>query len=121
MDADVVTQSEYANLRNAVDGFNTFIQAQAQARGMAYVDVNAALLAAVGNGTIPPFPDLRAALAGGNVGFGPLFSLDGVHPSTLAHQLVADSVAAGINRTFNAAAGNNGIPVPVCGAITCPN
>lgn len=121
VDADVVTASEYANLRNAVMGFNAYIAAQAASRGFAYFDINPALLANVATGAIPPFPDLSAALTGGSVGFGPLFSLDGVHPSTLAHRLVADSVASAINQTYNAGAGNSGIPVPVCGAISCPN
>lgn len=116
VDADVVTPAEYANLRNAIQGYNQFIQSQAAARGFAYVDVNPPLLQAVGNGVIPPFPDLTQALIGGNVGFGPLFSLDGVHPSTLAHRLVADSVASAINQTYSTS-----LPVPVCGAISCPN
>jgi hypothetical protein len=56
--------------------------------------------------------------------FGPIFSLDGVHPSSFAHLLVADSVASSINRTYGPA--GTGVlktllPVPVCGAaVTCP-
>lgn len=120
VDADVVTASEYANLRTAVAGYNAHIQAEATARGWAFVDVNPPLLQAVGLGIIPPFPDLSQALSGGNVGFGPLFSLDGVHPSTMAHRLVADSVASAINATYSTS-----IPVPICvqsgGGIPCPN
>lgn len=116
VDNDVVTASEYAGLRTAVAGYNAFIQAEATARGFAYLDINAPLTAAVIGGLIPPFPDLSAALAGGNVGFGPLFSLDGVHPSTTAHRLVADSVASVINQKYGTT-----LPVPVCGAINCPN
>ncbi|HET9295030.1 MAG TPA: hypothetical protein VFO06_12110 [Gemmatimonadales bacterium] len=96
----VVDPTELAGLQSAVAGFNSYIAAQAAARGMAYVDINSALLALVGTGAIPPFPDLSAALAGGSVGFGPYFSLDGVHPSALAHQLVADSLASAVNQTF---------------------
>lgn len=120
VDAEVVTASEYAGLRNAVLGYNTFIQAQATARGYAFVDVNAPLLVAVGAGLIPPFPDLSGALAGGNVLFGPFFSLDGVHPSTLAHRVVADSAASAINQVYSTA-----LPVPVCtqdgGPVSCPD
>jgi lysophospholipase L1-like esterase len=116
VDTDVVTPTEYAGLRNAVAGYNAFIQSEATARGFAYLDVNIALGAAVIAGVIPPFPDLSAALGGGNVGFGPFFSLDGVHPSTTAHQVVADSVASVINQKYGTT-----LPVPVCGAITCPN
>ncbi|MEP7327134.1 MAG: SGNH/GDSL hydrolase family protein [Gemmatimonadota bacterium] len=116
VDTDVITPSEYAGLRNAVLGFNTFIQTQAATRGYAFVDVNPPLLQKVGTGEIPPFPDLSQALSGGNIGFGPLFSLDGVHPSTVAHRLVADSVASAINQKYGTT-----LPVPVCGAISCPN
>ena len=116
VDADVVLPAEYAGLRTAIAGYNAFIQAQATARGFAYFDINPPLLAAVIAGQIPPFPDLSAALAGGNVGFGPFFSLDGVHPSTTAHRLIADSVAAAINQQYSTS-----LPVPVCAAVTCPN
>jgi lysophospholipase L1-like esterase len=114
VDADVVLPSEFAALRNAVAGYNAFIQAEAAARGFAYLDVNQALGAAVLAGEIPAFPDLSQALTGGNVGFGPFFSLDGVHPSTLAHRVIADSLASVINQKYSTA-----LPVPVCGAVTC--
>jgi lysophospholipase L1-like esterase len=116
VDADVVTPAEYAGLRNAVAGYNAFIQAEAAVRGFAYVDINAPLGAAVLTGEIPPFPDLSQALAGGNVLFGPLFSLDGVHPSTAAHRVVADSVASAINQKYGTT-----LPIPVCGTVTCPD
>lgn len=96
----VVDPTELAGLQSAVAGYNSYIAAQAAARGMAYVDVNAPLLALVGTGAIPPFPDLSAALAGGSVNFGPYFSLDGVHPSALAHELVADSLTSAVNQKF---------------------
>lgn len=110
----VVTPSEYGNLRNAVLGYNTFIQAEAATRGFAYADVNPPLLAKVIDGTIPPFPD-PSQLADSLLTFGPLFSLDGVHPSSLAHQLIADLVATAINTKYGTS-----LPVPVCGTVTCP-
>ena len=96
----VVSPTELANLQAAVAGYNAHISSAATARGMAYLDVNAALLALVGTGAIPPFPDITGALAGGSVTFGPYFSLDGVHPSTLAHQLIADSLVSKVNSYF---------------------
>lgn len=108
VDAEVVTPAENAGLQAAVTGFNAYIEAQAAARGMAYFDINPTLLAKVADGTIPPLPDLLPALAGQPVTFGPLFTLDGVHPSTEAQGLVADSLAALINRTHGTT-----IPVPV--------
>jgi hypothetical protein len=116
VDTDVVLPAEYASMRTAVAGYNAVIQAEAASRGYGYFDINPTLNAAVISGQIPQFPDLSQALTGGNVGFGPLFSLDGVHPSTAAHRLVADSLAAIINRTYSTA-----LPIPICGTILCPN
>lgn len=116
VDTDVVLPAEYAGLRNAVAGYNAFIQAEAAARGFAYFDINLPFGAAVLAGQIPPFPDLTQALVGGNVSFGPFFSLDGIHPSTMAHRVVADSLASLINQKYATT-----LPVPVCGVVTCPN
>lgn len=107
LDAEVVTPSELANLAQAVSDFNAFISSEAGSRGWAYVDINPTLQAEVG-GQIPLFPDISAALTGGSVGFGPLFSLDGVHPSAAAHRLVADLLATEVNQTFETS-----VPVPV--------
>ena len=127
-DAEVVTASEYANVRTAVAAYNVHIQTAAAARGMAYWDVNPTLQAQLQSptnptGQIPAFPDLAPALGGGSVGFGPLFSLDGVHPSSITHQIVADSVASTINSFFGP--GGTGdlvtlLPVPVCATVSCP-
>lgn len=84
----------------AVDGYNTFLAAEVSARGYGYFDINPALLAAVVSGDIPQFPDISGVLTGGSITFGPLFSLDGVHPSTTAHELVADSLISTVNQTF---------------------
>jgi lysophospholipase L1-like esterase len=108
VDTEVVTPAENAGMQAAVAGYNAYIAAEATARGMAYLDVNPTLLAKVADGTIPALPDLLPALAGQPVTFGPLFSLDGVHPSTEAHGLVADLLAALINQTYGTT-----IPVPV--------
>ena len=107
-DTVLVTPTELANLQAAVAGYNGYIAAQAAARGMDYWDVNGALLALVADGTIPALPNLAPALVGQPVTFGPIFSLDGVHPSSQAHRLIADSVAAHLNAAFG-----TDIPVPV--------
>jgi len=100
LDALVITPTELAGLQAATAGYNNFIQQQAAARGMAYLDVNPTLLALVATGAIPSFPDIAPALVGQSVGFGPYFSLDGIHPSTLAHQVVADSLISTVNAFF---------------------
>jgi lysophospholipase L1-like esterase len=115
VDNEVVTTAELTGLATAVAQFNAHIQAEATSRGMAYFDINPALGVLVGNGTIPPFPDISGALTGNPVTFGPMFTLDGVHPSSTAHRLVADSLASVINQQFGTT-----LPVPVCGTVTCP-
>ncbi len=115
VDSVVVTASEYANMRNAVVAFNTTITTEANTRGWALVDMNAILIAAATAGAIPPFPNTTAVATGGSVTFGPFISLDGFHPSTTAHRVLADSLASAINRKYN-----QSLPIPICGAITCP-
>ncbi len=120
VDSLVVTAAEFATLRTAVAGFNAHIASVAAAHGWAYWDVNPTLAAEVQGpanptGRIPAFPDLSQALVGGSVLFGPLFTLDGVHPSALTHELIADSAAASINATYGTT-----LPVPVCATVSCP-
>jgi lysophospholipase L1-like esterase len=122
----VISPEETQVMLTAIAAYNAKIAQVATDRGWAYWDVNPAFTALRAAGTIPPFPDVNGAFANPrtSVLFGPIFSLDGVHPSSFAHRLVADSVAAVINTTY----GPNGtgvlktpLPVPVCGgSVTCP-
>jgi phospholipase/lecithinase/hemolysin len=101
VDAEVVTPAEYKGLRDAVAGYNAFIQQQATAHGWAYLDVNPTLVASKADpALITTFPNLPSAATGGNVTFGSLFSLDGVHPSSAAHRVIADSIISAINATY---------------------
>ena len=99
VDTDVVTASEHDVIHAAVTGYNAFIQAQAAARGWPYIDITSMLLGYKAQGAIPLFPTLPTA-PGQSVTFGPLFSLDGVHPSSAAHRIIADSLIAAVNRTY---------------------
>lgn len=133
-DKQVVTAVEITALKTAVAGYNTYIQTEAAARGWGFVDVNATLTAELQlsptfvynpAGRIPAFPNALPAFNNppGSVTFQvvspavlpALFTLDGVHPSALAHQLIADSVASVINATYGTT-----LPVPVCGTVNCP-
>lgn len=116
VDADVVLPAEFAQMRTAVVGFNTAIATEATARGYAVVDMNAILIAARLAGAIPPFPNTSAVSTGGSITFGPFISLDGFHPTTAAHRVLADSLASALNAKYGTT-----LPVPICGAITCPN
>ncbi len=97
----VVTPEEYAYVRNTTDQMNGLIRQQATDRGWALVDAGEifAQLQVQGSG-IPLFPDLAAVPTGGSVNFGDWFSLDGFHPSSATHQVVADSMIAVVNRFF---------------------
>ena len=99
-DAEVVTPSELAGMLDAVDGYNTYLAAQASARGYAYFDINPSLLDAIANGDIPLFPNIPPDAPLSPVTFGPLFTLDGVHPSAETHRLIADSLISAVNQTF---------------------
>ena len=116
VEADVVLPYEYARMRTAVVGFNTAIATEATARGYAVVDMNAILIAARIAGAIPPFPNTAAVSTGGSITFGPFISLDGFHPTSAAHRVLADSLASAINQKYGTS-----LPVPICAAVTCPN
>jgi hypothetical protein len=117
VDNETILPAELQGMVLAVAAYNQHIQQVAQTEGWGFFDIDATLKANLG-GAVPVFPDL-SHLADqpipGSIGFGPLFSLDGVHPSTIAQRLFADSIAAITNRTYGTS-----LPVPVCGAITCP-
>jgi hypothetical protein len=112
-DVHHVSRAEMLNMVAAVNSYNTFISAQATARGYIYIDPNA-LFAALPPGAIPAFPNVPAA---GNTPafppayatpFGAFFSLDGVHPTAAAHRLIAQTLAAAINAAY----GTVILPIP---------
>ena len=83
----------------AVTNFNVYIKAKADTLGWAYVDMNPTLLALKTAGAIPPFPDLTQPTKP----FGDYFSLDGVHPSALAHKTVANLMIDSVNAHYGTA------------------
>jgi phospholipase/lecithinase/hemolysin len=100
VDAVVSTSAETGGMVTAVTNFNAYLSAEAATRGFAYFDPNPTLQNLITTGAVPLFPNLSALGTGGSVTFGNYFSLDGVHPSALAHRLIADSVAARLNAAF---------------------
>jgi lysophospholipase L1-like esterase len=92
----VLAPASVLKIATAVATLNAYIQQQASTRGWAYVDLNGALATAVAGGQIPPFPDLTLATPL----FGPLFSLDGIHPSAAGHKTIADLFVAAINAQY---------------------
>lgn len=115
VDNEVVTATELDAMQSAVTAYNAHIASEATTRGYAFFDVNSPLGALVASGIIPSFPNVTPALSGQSVDFGTIFSLDGVHPSSLAHRLLADSIASAINQKYG-----TGLPIPICGTVNCP-
>ncbi|MGH7702993.1 MAG: SGNH/GDSL hydrolase family protein [Gemmatimonadales bacterium] len=122
VDQLVITAAEAANMQAAVMAYNAHIAAEAAARGWAYLDVNPILLSELQSGAnpggrIPPFPNALGAFANPPqpITFGPLFTLDGVHPSSLTHEILADSVASAINAKYGTS-----LPIPICNTVACP-
>ena len=97
----VVTPAEYKYIRTTTDQMNQLIRAQATTRGWALVEAGSIFAQLqVQDGGVPAFPGLGAVPTGGSINFGNWFSLDGFHPSSATHRVVADSVIAVVNRTF---------------------
>ncbi len=94
-DERVLEQEEIEQIVGAVQQYNAFIQSQAQDLGWAYLDPNALFTRPEIRADIPVFPQI-----GTEAPFGPYFSLDGVHPSSEAHELIADAVIQAINETY---------------------
>jgi lysophospholipase L1-like esterase len=104
----LLTQAEIGPLARAVEAYNDVIRAQAEERGYAFYNPND--LFEKNEGDLPTFPELIDDPANDfspEQPFGPLFSLDGVHPSARTHGLIAEEAAAAINDTYDEA----GLPV----------
>jgi len=95
-DVFVLDAQELASLTQLIAGFNTYIQGKANAIGFAYWDPNPLFVAKRATGEIPPFPNFTSTTAT----FGPLISLDAVHPSGAAHQLIANEIITAINAKY---------------------
>jgi lysophospholipase L1-like esterase len=95
-DIFVLDAAEQVTLATAINGYNSYIKSKSDAIGFGFYDPNALFTAKRANGEIPPFPNLASATAT----FGPLISLDGVHPSGAAHLLIANELVAVINSKY---------------------
>jgi hypothetical protein len=100
VDADVILPSELATIVAAVTADNAVIQDVAAEHDWAVFDINVPFAALRADGTIPAFPDISQALSGGSVTFGPLFSLDGFHPSSAAQKLIANEMITVVNAKY---------------------
>lgn len=97
----LLAAAEIQTLKQRVGAFNAAIEQHAQDLGYIYVDPNP-LLAQYAN-QIPLFPELidnPQTPWGPDQPFGPLFSLDGVHPSAQTHVVVANALIDAINAEY---------------------
>jgi lysophospholipase L1-like esterase len=96
----VLDSQELASLATALTNINTYISGKAQAIGFGYLNPNKLLdsLKALNPPQITSFgPDFTSATAP----FGKWVSLDGVHPSSAAHQLLTNYLIDVINATYS--------------------
>jgi lysophospholipase L1-like esterase len=97
----VLTPGEQTTITAVVAQLNAAIAGEAQARGYAYVDLDA-LFAVPGVRT----PLNVVALFTSAEPFGPFMSLDGVHPNAAGQALIAQAAARALNQRYDL-----GIPV----------
>jgi hypothetical protein len=95
----VVTPEEFAYVRTTTEQMNQLIRDLAAQHHWALVEAGE-VFATLAPG-IPPFPDLSAVPTGGSISFGPYFSLDGFHPSSATHRVIADAMIQEINQFYN--------------------
>ena len=95
-DVFILDAAEQATLTGVIAGYNTYIKSRADALGFGFWDPNPLFVAKRATGEIPPFPNFASPTAT----FGPLISLDGVHPSGAAHTLIANELIAVINTKY---------------------
>lgn len=95
-DVFVLDPTEQTTLSAAITAYNSYIQTKATAINFAFYDVNALLTAQRAAGNVPAFPNFGSTTAT----YGPLFSLDAVHPSSSAHQLFSNDLITAINAKY---------------------
>lgn len=97
--AGVLDQAEATMVSTRVAAFNAYIQQKANAIGWAYWDPNPLLATLRTQGEVlasPVFVGPTAATAP----YGAAISLDGIHPSSLAHVGVANALTSVINNKY---------------------
>ncbi|PBQ31064.1 hypothetical protein CNR22_04530 [Sphingobacteriaceae bacterium] len=91
----VLSTTEIANIQNGVAGFNAKLRAVADAKGLAYVDVNAFMAQAKKGITYNGVLTSATFVSGG------AFSLDGVHLTPKGNALLANEFLKAINAKYS--------------------
>jgi hypothetical protein len=92
----VLDEAEQVAVSDTVTKFNALIQAEADSLGWAFVDPNPALVALKVGGKVPIFPDFTQPTAA----FGAYFTLDGIHPSAIAHIEIVNIIIDAVNAKY---------------------
>lgn len=92
----ILDAAEQTQVATIVNGYNTYIKAKADSIGFGFYDPNPTLASLKATGQIPTVPNL----ATGTATFGTYFSLDGTHPSSAAHLLIANELITAINSKY---------------------
>ena len=93
----VLPAASVVTIQAAVDGYNTAIRAEAMARGWALVDLNLLLRQARSPGFVFQGQTYTSAFVKGG-----LISLDGIHPTDLAHGIICNALIDAVNEKFGA-------------------
>ena len=94
---EVLYATAVDSLQTAVDGYNAAITNQAQTRGWALVDLNGLLRQAATTGFAFQGQVYTSAFVKGG-----LISLDGIHPTDLAHGIICNALIEAVNEKFGA-------------------
>ena len=93
----IIDTTEQRVATATVNEYNAYIHAKADSVGFGYIDPNPLLVALKGTGGISTVPNLASATQP----FGACISLDGVHPSSQGHVLLANAVIDAANTKYS--------------------
>lgn len=105
----VLDAAKQDTINTAIAAWDSYISAKADSLGWGYLDPEPLFVALKGSGAIPPFPNFASPTQP----FGQYITLDGIHPSATAHQVIAGALITLINTQFNVA-------IPALGAQPLP-
>jgi hypothetical protein len=96
-DKYVLTESEIANITEAINAYNNKLKSVADSKGLAFVDVNS-FMSRVKTGIVFNGVSVKTQFVSGGA-----FSLDGVHLTPIGNALLANEFIKAINSEYGAA------------------
>jgi lysophospholipase L1-like esterase len=95
-DPFTLDQNKIALFVGTVQAYNAYIQVKADSIGFVYMDPNPLLVQLRAIDSIPAVPNFASATRP----FGSFITLDGIHPSAAAHQMIAAAMIAKIDSAY---------------------